>query len=468
MVKKSFLKRNEVKVGFLALAIIILFGIGASITDTFVTGIDTIPFTIPLNLDETSLAGFLGQTIPLELFDNRAIDCRIWVEGNIIDVGGGKTNIGFSTQTFNPQFQLDVINIRTEREVSSIETEIRIRCDPIPEAFTFLNNNNYRMTGGQVTYQWIVVDKGADLGSRTDDTEKDVTQPKTIAIKPSNNIIQTSSGSGVTIATPKISGSEIDNALTSTLEVYFTNVLLVITAKPEFHHDLTGFDETAIVSLTAGVGNIKVFNQIVDPPSPTSQEVIISKVEVNDGIKLFSDSTNIDLEVRIRLPQCPDGACGSPKIDLFRPTTSSVGQILKSVPITAKKLVEASTNTYEFFDTNIEIPNNPKAGNWIVKASHNVRTGTDLVQFTVFERDNQGGGNGGNGDGGNGGNGGQDPRDNGDDPEGMTDFLAFKQFIECLKVLNTQGTTCLNVSEFFPIYGIVAIIILLAVVGGRR
>ena len=463
MVKKSFFKRNEVKVGFLALGFIILFGIAASITDTFVTGIDTVSFTIPVEIPD-NLSGFIGQTIPLELFDNRAIDCRIWVQGDIVDVGGGRTDIGFSTGIFNPQFQLDVINARTEREVSSIETEIRIRCDPIDESFNFLNNNNYRMTGGQLTYHWEAVDRGTDLKSRTDDTNKDVTQPKTITIQPSNEIIDFGGG-GVTIASPKVSGTEIDNALTSPLEIYFSNVLLVIDAKPEFHHDLTDKDETAIVSLTAGVGPIKVFNQLVDPPKPTSQEVIISKIEVNDGKELFSDSTNIDLEVRIRLPQCPDGACGSPRVDLFKPTSSSVGQILKSVPLTAKKLVEASTNTYEFFDTNIEIPNNPPAGNWVVKASHDVRTGTDVELFTVLERDNQGGGGS---NGGNGGNGGQDPRDNGDDPEGMTDFLAFGQFIECLKVLNTQGTTCLNASEFLPIYGIVAIIVLLAVVGGRR
>ncbi len=478
MVKKSFFKRNEVKVGFLALGFIILFGIVAGISDIFVPGFDAIPFTVNIDLENTvggiDLEQFLGRTIPLSFAENLAIECRIWVQGDIIDVGGGITDIGFSTQTFNPQFQLDVINIRTEREISSIEPEIRIRCDPVGANLN-PDFSSYTLTGGTLQYYWTAVDEGTDL-KNFDDTTIRIGNIVNVPIQSSDNVLQDSGGGGITIASPKISGTEIDNALSSPLEVYFSNVGLVITAKPEFNFKLFTFEgtqkifvvdqkETAIVSLNAGVGNIKVFNQVVDAPTPTSQLVKLQSVVV-DPSPLFDDSTNIDLEVRIRLAQCPDGACGSPRVDVFQPTSSGAN-ILKSVPITAKKLVDASTDTYEFFDTNIEIPNNPRAGNWIIIAKHDVRTGTDTGQFTVLEKGTQ-----------------EEeppviecvgddcPKEEEEEEEengGMSDFLSIGKFIDCLEDFSkTQKTSCLNDSAFFLIYGIIAIVVLLSVVGGRR
>ncbi|MCZ6581938.1 MAG: hypothetical protein O6761_02050, partial [Thaumarchaeota archaeon] len=192
MVRKSFLKRNEVKVGFLALGIIILFGVVAGITDIFVPGFDAIPFTVNIDFDTVggiNLEQFLGRTIPLSFAENLAIECRIWVQGKIIDVGGGITNIGFSTQTFNPQFQLDVINIRTEREISTIEPEIRLRCDPVGANLN-PDFSSYTLTGGTLEYWWTVRDEGSSLKS-FDDTTKRVGIINRNNLLPREDVLQT-------------------------------------------------------------------------------------------------------------------------------------------------------------------------------------------------------------------------------------------------------------------------------------
>jgi len=457
MARKGIFRRNTLIIGGIALGAIILFGLFANVSEVFFTGFEAIPFTVPL---------------PLAFFDDRALDCRIWVQGDIIDVTGEKTNIGFATETFNPQFQLALINPLTEEVVRDIDTEIRIRCDPISSAGTLLNNDNYRLTGGSIEYFWTAVEQDGTLRFVTSTIKK--------SISPSSDIIQNDQGSGVTIASAKISGSTIDKALTSTQEVYFTDVLLSVKATPEFRHDLLQIDEFATVNLIAGVGKLKIFNEVVDPPKPTSQIVNIVTVVTNPK-DLTTDTTGAQIEVRIRLPQW-DPAEGGPTFDILRPSTG--GKFVEersNIPITAKTLVDSSTNTYEFFITRVQLPDNMIAGSWAIHAEHQGRTGVDNELFTVVDPSNQKSGVTTRSDeksleekcaqlegeakvaclAGEGG----DPGEGG----GAFNFLSFNEFIACFSGSNQNAILgCLNDTKFYPIFGIFAIIILLSAVQSRR
>jgi len=496
MARNSVFRRNSIKIGLIALVVIILFGVVASITDVFVVGFEAIPFTVPTFFSAPQLS-------QLALGTNFAVDCRIWVQGDIVDVNGGKTTIGFKTQTFNPQFEtLEVINIRTEQVIDRIDTDIRIRCDPgSVSGFTFGVESggliaNYELTGGSVQYFWMADDE--------DNTERIVTTTKTVNFGPIANVLQTPQGGGITLASPSVRGTQIDNALTSNKEVYFTSAKLVVTAKPEFKFTFCSTtpgagcavdqSEFATVSLNAGIGTIKVFNQVIDPPKPTSEIVKITKIATEIGNveqALFSDSTgNLDLVIRIQLPEWT-AAEGVPQIDLFRPTITGGSAVSTNFPITAKTNVQSGCNsttdpcTFEFFDTNIQLPDNPTAGNWVVIAKHPGRTGEDTATFTVLKRGNQEAddktviecdpakdpdcssteqqrkeqeqqkeGANGNGNGGNG--------------DGLSSFLSIGELIDCIR---SGDLSCLNDGKYLPIYGIIAVIVLIAIftsIGSRR
>jgi len=516
MARKSVFRRNYIKIGLIALVVIILFGIVASITDVFVVGFEAIPFTVPISFTASQLS-------QLALASNFAVDCRIWVQGDIVDVNGGKTSIGFKTQTFNPQFQLELINIQTEQIIDRIDTDIRIRCDPgSVSGFTFGEVSGgliseYVLTGGTVQYFWVVDDE--------DNTERIVTSKVTRNISANDNVLQTPQGGGITLASPSVTGTQIDNALTSNKEVYFTSAKLVVTANPIFRFTLgcdavppvnfaCAVDQTefATVSLNAGIGTVKIFNQVIDPPKPTSEIVKITKIATEIGNveqPLFSDSTgNLDLVIRIQLPAWT-AAEGVPQIDIFKPlknqatitSGSTVDVVSQNFAITAKKNVQSGCNsttdscTFEFFDTNIALPDNPISGQWLVVAHHNGRTGEDLATFTVLQRGNQGA---------------EDPiviecdvqqdpkcesveqqkksqeprgDDNGDNGNGLTNFLSIGDLVDCFQGVAKSGAfegdvglddldlSCFNDSKFTVIYGIFAVIILISIlsaIGSRR
>jgi len=493
MAKKS-LRGNYIKIGLIALGVIILFGVTANITDVFVIGFDAVPFNVPINLNNVELS-------QLALATNFAVDCRVWLQGEIVDVNGVKRTFQPKTQTFNPQFTLDIISPQTEAEISSINTEIRTRCDPgSVSGFTFGEESGgliaeYVLTGGTVQYQWFVRDcEDAPKCSITNQAV--VTQIVTGQISASDKVLQTTNGGGITLAKPTVTGKQIDDALTSTAETYFTVPSLKITVKPEYKFTYcftTGTEcvinqnEFATVSYDAGVGTVKVHNAILDPPKPSSEIVKLVKLGLRVGLEtvpVYSDSTNIDLEVRIQLPQWV-AAEGVPVIDIARPTATGTLQVISTnVPITIKKVLADGT-TYEFSDTNIQIPDNPVAGNWVVVAKHPGRTGEDTGTFSVLKRDNQKDSTTTVKETGDEETTEDNPKVNGQDPRPKENgngngepfnFLSIGDLVECIQELSKSGATglddlnlsCFNDSKFIPIFGIVVIIVLLSVITGRR
>lgn len=470
MARKSVFRRNAIKLGLLALGVIILFGLAATITDTFVVGFEAIPFTIFTTLTE-------GQLRTLELGSNFAIECRVWLQGEIIDVLGTRSDIGFKTQTFSPQFlpqPLTVIDPRTEQEISNIDTQIRLRCDPVNTGNVVFDGtrNSYTLTGGSVQYYWVADDQ--------DGTTRILTNTITVPIQPSDNVLQGAGGGGLTLASPKITGRQIDSKLTSNQEVYFTSGAVVISAQPEFlfRFDCSqttcsvNQDEFGDVNFNAEFGPIKVFNQVVDPPKPTSEVVRIVKLETTPS-PAYSDSDFVDLELFVQLPQW-SAAEGVPRFTLLKPGPMDYIVVATDVPITANRLVDSATDTYEFFISRLDVPQESDGsittGNWAVEATHPGRTGEDTKGFVILARANQ-----------------QDPdakvtegkdeqsttnrqelEDNGD-PEGMADFLSIGTFTKCIQeAFETGQSSCLNNSAFFPIFGIIAIVVLLSVVSSRR
>lgn len=493
MARKYTSRRNAIKLAWIGLTIFIIFGVFASVNETFVPTIVAIPFIVPLE----PLPLELVQTEPLSL-----LECRVWSEGTVVTEGGVAgskitSQAPYVTELFDPDITaLEIIDIRTGNTFLESNLQIRMKCYPREGALgggITVNDIKFTLTGGTITTQWIAKDG--------DGTTKSITSLTTKTL-PTGNVLVANpdiAGSGLILQTTKITGTMIDNALTSNLESYFTAPQLIVTVKPDFKFEIpkvfiSSESKDVTVSFNSGFGNVKVFNPILDPPKPTSEIVKLSTLKTFPD-PLQDNSASPHLEIRIQLPQWTS-AEGSPRYTISRPGASADTfiEVQKNIPITGKTLVDATTNTYEFFARSVALvpdPSTPegqqgklRAGQWRVEVSHIGRTGTDASYFTVFASDTQGGGTG------------EEPivcPDGTYPPDfspytiqdcikeidqtpcetecetptpednGISSLFPITEFIACLKNIKTDIGCLDDVSKFLPIYAVIGIVGILAI-----
>lgn len=515
MARRSSSRRKYIKIGWIALGFVIVFGVIANIDQTFVPTFEAIPFGVPIPL---SVLQSLELFLPAECDDPNAptgigsfcgsqslISCRVWTEG-IIETETSqnvviRTRADFDTQIFDPDISgLSVLDIRTGNELNKADLDIRMRCDstfdgqPLGIPSELLDIVDFTLTGGTVTTQWVALDSNNRL--------KTVTSLSTAQLPTNVDILLGESSSGVLIAKSTVTGKQIDDALTSSTEIYFTKPTLVITLKPDFNFKIgspffiNDQSNDVVVVFNSGIGNVKIFNQVLDLPTPSSEKVDL--LDIIPSVSPLKDDTDVpSIEIRISLEQWQE-AEGSPRFTISRPSSVSTQTIVvqEDVPLTGRKLVDSSTNTYEFFTKSFLLrpdPNTPEgqdgklvAGNWLVEASHPARSGTDATFFSVVKTETQGGGTTKEQQGCEEGfippkftpfnssdcikKDPQTPDPPSDDGvAGAFNFLALGDFIDCITGKNNiPATECINDQKFFPIFAILGIIILLGVLTGRR
>lgn len=487
---------------------VIVFGVIANIDNTFVPTFEAIPFGVPIPLS-------VLQALELISDPSSVISCRVWTEGYSLHLTSQNTEIRTiidpTTQLFDPNISaLAVLDIRTGNELVQADLDIRMRCDPpdprlqSESQLRAISNLEFTLTGGTITSQWVALD--------SNNIQKTVTSLKTAQLPTNVDILLGESSSGVLIQKTTVTGKQIDDALTSSTEIYFTKPTLVITLKPDFLFGLNIIDCTpagvcstftafiteskdVLVVFNSGIGNVKIFNQVLDLPTPNSQTVDL--LDIIPSVSPLKDDTDIPaIEIRISLEQWQE-AEGSPRFTISRPSTTSHTIIVQEdVPLTGKTLVDSSTNTYEFFtksfllriDGTTDAGREGKivAGQWLVEASHPARSGTDATFFTVLKSATQGGGTTEEQQGCEEGfippkftpfnssdcikKDPQTPDPPSDDGvAGAFNFLSIGDFIDCITGKdNVPATDCLNDQKFYPIFAIFGIIILLGVLTGRR
>jgi len=508
MARKSFTRRKYVTIGWIALGFIIVFGVIASIDQTFVPTFEAIPFGVPIPLSivqalELIPCNELPEGCFIQDSPNSLISCRVWTEG-IIETETSqnvviRTRADFDTQLFDPNLVgLAVLDIRTGNELNKADLDIRMRCDKVPEGFQNISAEiDFTLTGGTVTTQWVAQDSNNRL--------KTVTSLATAQLPSSVDILLGESSSGVLIAKTTVTGKQIDDALTSSTEIYFTKPTLVITLKPDFNFKIgTPFfineqSNDVVVVFNSGIGNVKIFNEVLDLPTPSSEKVDLLDI-IPNASPLKDSAETPAIEIRISLEQWQE-AEGSPRFTISRPSTVLNQKVVvqQDVPLTGRTLVDSSTNTYEFFTKSFLLrpdPNTPEgqqgklvAGQWLVEASHPARSGTDATFFSVVKTETQGGG--------------ETPEPQGceqgfipptftpfnssdcikkdpqtpDPPEddvvaGAFNFLEIGEFIKCFEggpsKSQDEFLACFNDQKFIPIFAILGIIILLGILSGRR
>ena len=496
MARKSSARSNYIKIGWIALVVVILFGIVATITDTFVPGFDAVPFILPIPLDTASklnLDGFerldfnsdgtCSGTINTSgqcQTPNSLVECRIWTEGTIRTDGGDFlppviTTLPFITEIFDPDIRgLTLLDLRTGEEIERVEMDLRMRCQEREGAFGG-TSPTFDLIGGTLTTQWTAVDG--------DGSVKQIT-PLVTTTLPSGNILFDPSSAGLLLASFRLTGDEIDSKLTSTREVYTTSPKVSISVKPDFNFKLPilFIDDTSrdvSVNLESSIGIVKVFNSVLDPPTPSNQNVVLKVLNTNPD-PLKDTDAGARLEIRVQLPGFETGE-PSPTFSVARPTASAstLIDVARNIPLTANK--DVGGGTIEFFTTNYILNPDPstkvgqdgllQAGQWFVEVESGSRIGSDSGTFTVFS-DSQPDPNKKETEAGT--TGGttqqqqqqQQQQEEEEEERGIPNILNFADLLDCFE--RTDTGTCLNDSKFIPIYGILVVIILLAVVTGRR
>jgi len=327
----------------------------------------------------------IDNIIPLELLDNYAVQCSLWTEGEIVATDGSRRPIGFDTfGPFRPQFTIDVFDPTTSKELDRVIADIKLRCD----STTYSSADQFVLKGGNINYIWSVENRGT---GQLDN----IGRPTSVSLSPSSNVLQPPSGGGIKLAGTTILASTIDSATVSSVPEYLVELRLIISGNLIFEQridpNVQDFDQqTKSFSLTSQIGSqvgefLRVSNEIVDPPPPTSNIVDIT---LTDTIPrpLFKSDLSPEVRICVNVPLYDSTKETRPRVDLFRPSSDGSGTLTKFI----SNSVLQGVSSGETFCTTIDLSSSQLfVGNYKVVANMATRTGTDSSVFTVFADDQE-------------------------------------------------------------------------------
>jgi len=307
---------------------------------------------------------------------NSGVNCSVF--GNIIEIGTNGQRRSLSPQTVEFQvfttFEL-VSTSSTIGEIATIDTTARVQCERVVPNVTF------NMVGGVVTTKFFATQENGQEIFIKQITRNISTQPRSAVDRQ------------LIIPTGTISASEIDSKLTSTRENYVTRVRVVMSGDFEFMGSATGTLLNTGSATFQQILTTRVFNEIIDPPQPISNDIrLVSVTGGNEGantIDLDNNFSSIFIKVIGRLPQW-DATQGVPNFDITTPK----GQLFASgitMPIVER--FDVAQNTFTFTRTSFNIGANPELGSWTVtmhsnqdaRVLTNGQPSTDSMTFRVVD-----------------------------------------------------------------------------------
>lgn len=317
----------------------------------------------------------LDNVIPLALLPNYAVQCSLWQEGEIVNTDGSIRDIGFDTKVFNPNF-LNVFDPTTNKQTSRVNTDILLRCHSTVGA-----GIGFTLTGGTLRTQWAITDP-ANTGSFGTIL---VGSPQTVSVSPSSNVLQSPTGGGINLGNRAISASTIDTAVKGKKADlnYLVELKQLITAELEFKFTPQGSPSVTQTKTVVLIGDtalgtsparfLRIVNENPTPPAPLNNIVSITSLNTVPS-PLYDNSQSPFFRIAIQLPQYQTGE-NTPKIDILKP---SGALYIGNLPI--------STRSGDTFSATVQIRTGDLiAGNWVVKAKHDTRTGTDSKPFAVYQ-----------------------------------------------------------------------------------
>jgi hypothetical protein len=287
---------------------------------------------------------FSGEIVELAIATNAGVSCKSWTGVIESDVAGNKISYNPFTVNFPVVTQFNsILSTKTGNTLSLLDTSAFVECKPLSSSFTDINlvGGTVRTTfyGLQENGQWITL-KTVDRNIST--VAKPVLNQKQI------------------IPTGAITGTEINSKLTSSKEFFITQVKSTVNANFIFKGKSTGTLINTGSGTMSSIIYVKMYNPITTPTPSTSTVVkLVSLSPVQFNLNDYVGKT-LSLTVTGQLPEWKDSE-GIPYVEIIDPLRHSIGKF----PMSSKKLVSSTTNTYEFKAININIPKSP-VGNWQV------------------------------------------------------------------------------------------------------
>jgi len=313
---------------------------------------------------------FEGEVAPLAILsesDAGVRNCRIWNVMTEVGINNERRTYSPVTRTFDILTTNELVSASSlVGTIRTIDTSARVRCD------LAISDTTFRMVGGQVTTSFYATQEN---GQET--FIKKVTRNITTI---SRDVVNRDS----ILPTGTILANEIDAKLTSTDENYITRIRAEVTANMLFMSSRTGTTPLSGQGIVQGIIVVKVHNEILDPPQPTSNVVDLTSVTGGnagtDTIDIAKEFSTIFIKVRGQLPQW-SASEGVPNYDIFLPDGRLFApNVLMNVAV----LTDSRTNLFQFTDPSFSIGTSPQTGFWKVEMHSNQdirKTDTGLPQI---------------------------------------------------------------------------------------
>ena len=318
---------------------------------------------------------------------NDGVNCKAWQESTQTGTNGEVSQTIFHTEEFRPLVNFDISSTSTTIGIiDTVNMEIHTSCESVGGYV-----KNLDLVGGTITTKFYVSVDGMNTKELKTDYYEIPSTPKNVLYDSMNGI------SGTTIRRTTVTGTAIDDALTSTVENYLADVKTVTSYDLKFKSLTTG---TLVQSATGSLSNVykvKVHNEILDPVTPQNKDIMISKVKFNTetfesaeagSINLpeykSTGNTNLVIKVYAVLPAWKSTE-GVPSLTVTKEDTTGSKTIVYKSPFTISPTI--IDNASEFVQATSLPVNTLSDANYLFKieSNQNVRGNVDNFVLTVID-----------------------------------------------------------------------------------
>ena len=301
---------------------------------------------------------FSGEVAELALVKNAGVSCKAWSYFIDIDIADNKRVYGAKTVNFPIYQKYDILSPGSGKTMKMLDTSTYVECTK-----TTVTVSKLELVGGVVrTSFYGKQENGQWIALKT--VERNVSTVPLLVLDKKQ-----------IIPSGYITAGEINSKMTSSTEVFSTSVKVVVDANLQFkQYGLVNTGSAFIESIVP----IKIYNQVKTPTVSTSNVVDLKTVSPSVFDLKNYKTTPMTVTVLGQLPQWKDSE-GVPYVEIFDPTNKSIGKY----PMTSKKLISSSTNTYEFQPISLTIPKSP-LGIWkiIMHSNGDVRKLSSTIPST--------------------------------------------------------------------------------------
>jgi len=240
--------------------------------------------------------------VPLQFAQNFALSCQYWTESKLIFIDGSTRDLGKFENTFTESAFLQVLDPVTQKEVTRIDGEIRMRCQ------SPVNIDLLQITSGTVRH--IITVQTADATT------------KVISFSPQSIPLGADllASSGALLKTFSFNSDLINDAITTNKEVYTVRTSLLSQLQAEVTAVASGTSSTKTIFVGLGSWNNLAFtivNDDFDPNfSPVGKPIFITEHKntiSGRGTGFNLDDPSLDLVLQVDLPEYDSATESLPK-----------------------------------------------------------------------------------------------------------------------------------------------------------